>query len=127
MSCKYWVMEHKVSPIYVSDVISAIRRLEKEPIVGFSCHNVATLDYLTVTEIANIVIEVMGLKNRPILMRNVFDIGCDDGYLLRKLSLITNRQDGVDPRLNTSSISHNSEIKKVFSVSSRRLSNARYV
>lgn len=51
------------SYIYVSDVISAMRRLEREPIVGFSCHNVATLDYLTVTEIANIVVEVMGLRN----------------------------------------------------------------
>ena len=56
----------------------------------------------------------VALKNRPILMRNVFDIGCDDGYLLQKLSHITNRQDGVDPRLNTSSVGHNSEIKKSF-------------
>jgi 2-polyprenyl-3-methyl-5-hydroxy-6-metoxy-1,4-benzoquinol methylase len=47
-------------------------------------------------------------------MENVFDIGCDDGYLLRKLSHITKRQDGVDPRLSTSLISHNSEMKKGF-------------
>ena len=45
---------------------------------------------------------------------NVFDIGCDDGYLLRKLSHITNRQDGVDPRLNTGPISRSSELKKGF-------------
>jgi len=51
------------SYIYVSDIISAIKLLEKEPLAGFSYHNAATLDCLTVTEIANIVVEVMGLKN----------------------------------------------------------------
>ena len=47
-------------------------------------------------------------------MENVFDIGCDDGYLLQKLSHITKRQDGVDPRLNADSISPKSEMKKGF-------------
>jgi 2-polyprenyl-3-methyl-5-hydroxy-6-metoxy-1,4-benzoquinol methylase len=56
----------------------------------------------------------VALKNRPKLMENVFDIGCDDGYLLQKLSHITKRQDGVDPRLNANSISPESEIKKGF-------------
>ena len=56
----------------------------------------------------------VALKNRPEIMENVFDIGCDDGYLLKKLSHITKRQDGVDPRLNTNSISPKSEIKKGF-------------
>jgi UDP-glucose 4-epimerase len=51
------------SYIYVSDVISAIRRLEKESMAGFSYHNVATLDYLTVTEIADIAVGILGLKN----------------------------------------------------------------
>ena len=45
-------------------------------------------------------------------MENVFDIGCDDGYLLQKLSRKTKRQDGVDPRLIFNSVSSNSEIKK---------------
>lgn len=45
-------------------------------------------------------------------MENVFDIGCADGYLLQKLCLVTKRQDGVDPRLNTDIISDNSEIRK---------------
>lgn len=56
----------------------------------------------------------VALNNRPILMGNVFDIGCHDGYLLRKLSNITERQDGVDPRLSANSISPTSEIKKGF-------------
>lgn len=56
----------------------------------------------------------VALKNRPEIMENVFDIGCDDGYLLQKLSHITKRQDGVDPRLSTNSISPKSEIKKGF-------------
>jgi 2-polyprenyl-3-methyl-5-hydroxy-6-metoxy-1,4-benzoquinol methylase len=56
----------------------------------------------------------VALKNQPKIMENVFDIGCDDGYLLQKLSHITKRQDGIDPRLNTGAISPNSEIKKGF-------------
>jgi 2-polyprenyl-3-methyl-5-hydroxy-6-metoxy-1,4-benzoquinol methylase len=56
----------------------------------------------------------VALKNRPEIMNNVFDIGCYDGYLLRKLSHITKRQDGIDPRMNTNSISNHSEIKKGF-------------
>lgn len=56
----------------------------------------------------------VALKNRPEIMENVFDIGCDDGYLLHKLSPITKRQDGVDPRLSANSISSKSEIKKGF-------------
>jgi UDP-glucose 4-epimerase len=50
------------SYIYVSDVIGAMRLLEKGPAGSFTCHNVATLDCLTVTEIADIVVEIMGLK-----------------------------------------------------------------
>lgn len=53
----------------------------------------------------------VALKNRPEIMENVFDIGCDDGYLLKKLSPITKRQDGVDPRLIANSICQQSEIK----------------
>lgn len=53
----------------------------------------------------------VALKNRPKVMENVFDIGCDNGYLLQKLSPITKRQDGVDLRLSADLISHKSEIK----------------
>ena len=44
-------------------------------------------------------------------MENIFDIGCDDVYLLKKLRTIIRRQDGVDPNLLTSSTFHQSEIK----------------
>lgn len=51
------------SYIYVSDVISAIRILEKKAADDFSCYNVSTLDFISVTEIADIVVNIMGLKN----------------------------------------------------------------
>lgn len=50
------------SYIYVTDVVAAMRLLEKNTAREFSYYNVATLDYLTVKEIADIIIEVMGLK-----------------------------------------------------------------
>lgn len=50
------------SYIYITDVISAMRLLESSGIEGFSYYNVATLDYLEVKVIADIVVEVMGLK-----------------------------------------------------------------
>jgi len=50
------------SYIGVSDVISALRLLEKKSPDGFSYYNVATLDHITVSEIADIVINVMGLR-----------------------------------------------------------------
>lgn len=51
------------SYIYVTDVINAIRLLEKKIPEVFSFYNVATTDYITVTEIANIAIAIMGLRN----------------------------------------------------------------
>ena len=51
------------SYIYVSDVINAIRLLEKKAQAGFSYYNVATLDCITVTEIADIAVGIMGLKD----------------------------------------------------------------
>lgn len=53
----------------------------------------------------------VALKHRPQIMKNVFDIGCDDGYLLKRLSKITVRQDGIDPRLPAPLITPTSEIK----------------
>jgi len=49
--------------IYVDDVINAMRLIEERYLSGFSCYNVATVDYITVSEIADIVIGVMNLKN----------------------------------------------------------------
>ena len=56
----------------------------------------------------------VALNNCPENLDNVFDIGCDDGYLLKQLRHITKRQDGVDPRLCVDSIGLESEIKKGF-------------
>ena len=51
------------SYMYVIDAINAMRLLEKNLPKGFSYYNVATLDYLTVKEIADTVVEVMGIEN----------------------------------------------------------------
>jgi UDP-glucose 4-epimerase len=51
------------SYIYVSDIINAIRLVEKKCIKGFSYFNVATLDYISVTEIAEIVKEILRIEN----------------------------------------------------------------
>lgn len=56
----------------------------------------------------------MALKNCPEIMGNVFDIGCDDGYLLRKLICITKRQDGIDPHSSITSVGNCFEIKNGF-------------
>lgn len=50
------------SYIYVSDAINAMRLVETSQLSGFSYYNVGTLDYLEVKEIADIVVEAMGLK-----------------------------------------------------------------
>lgn len=51
------------SYIYVDDVIEAIQLSDRLSREKFDFFNVATDDYITVTEIANIVVEEMGLKN----------------------------------------------------------------
>jgi len=51
------------SYIHVSDVVSAMRLLEKKAPWGFSYYNVATEDYITVREIADVVVELMGLED----------------------------------------------------------------
>jgi 2-polyprenyl-3-methyl-5-hydroxy-6-metoxy-1,4-benzoquinol methylase len=56
----------------------------------------------------------VALCNCPKNMKNVFDIGCDDSYLLKKLKSNTSRQDGVDPRLDADVADNSSEIKRGF-------------
>lgn len=51
------------SYIYVYDVLNAIRMVEQKYLKGYSYFNVATNDYITVREIAEVVLEVMMLKN----------------------------------------------------------------
>jgi len=49
--------------IYITDVVNAMTLLEKRGPMGFSYYNVAPLDSITVTEIAEIVVDIMGLNN----------------------------------------------------------------
>ena len=51
------------SYIYVDDVISAMRLIEKKSLRGFDVYNVATMDSITVTEIANVTAGILGLNN----------------------------------------------------------------
>jgi len=50
------------SYIYVSDIVKALRTVENQNLKGFSYFNVATLDYITVKEIADIVTSLLELK-----------------------------------------------------------------
>lgn len=50
------------SYIYVDDVVSAVTMLAREMPPGFDAYNVATLDHLSVDEIAEIVIRAMSLE-----------------------------------------------------------------
>ncbi|MDD5363160.1 MAG: NAD-dependent epimerase/dehydratase family protein [Ignavibacteria bacterium] len=51
------------SYIYVEDVLNAIRHVETKFLSGFSYFNVGTDDYITVKEIAEIVVRLMKLEN----------------------------------------------------------------
>ncbi|GHV84389.1 UDP-glucose 4-epimerase [Spirochaetia bacterium] len=51
------------SYIYVYDVISAMRLIEDKYLNGFDVYNVATLESITVTGIADVVTGIMGLQN----------------------------------------------------------------
>ena len=49
--------------IYIEDVLAAFRLMEKGQTSGYDVFNVGSQDHLTVREIADIVVERMGLKN----------------------------------------------------------------
>ncbi len=51
------------SYIYITDILRAMRLVEKNLDKGFVYFNVATRDYITVTEIADIVIDILGLSD----------------------------------------------------------------
>lgn len=51
------------SYLYVTDALAAMRLIEKKYLSGFSYYNIATLDCLTVKEIADTAVEIMELKN----------------------------------------------------------------
>ena len=50
------------SYIYVDDIVNALRTVEKTALHGYNYYNVATLDHMTVTEIADTVVQIMGLE-----------------------------------------------------------------
>lgn len=49
------------SYIYVDDIVNALRTVEKKALHDYNYYNVATLDHMTVTEIADVVVQTMGL------------------------------------------------------------------
>ena len=51
------------SYIYVDDIVDALRTVEKNNLQGYHYYNVATLDHITVSEIADITVKIMGLEN----------------------------------------------------------------
>lgn len=51
------------SYIYVDDIVDALRTVEKKALTGYNYYNVATLDHITVTEIADVVVNIMGLQD----------------------------------------------------------------
>lgn len=51
------------SYIYVSDIIGALREVEKKYLKGYSYYNVSTEDYISVREIADVTTEILNLKN----------------------------------------------------------------
>lgn len=51
------------SYLYIDDVIDAITGFEKKKVGSFNVFNVATQDYLTVSEIAQMVVKSLGLNN----------------------------------------------------------------
>lgn len=51
------------SYIYITDIISALRTVEKNALQGYGYYNVATQDHITVTEIADITVKILQLEN----------------------------------------------------------------
>lgn len=53
------------SYIHVSDVVAAVLHADRNSAKSFEAFNVATGDYITVTEIAELAIECLGMSTRP--------------------------------------------------------------
>ncbi len=51
------------SYIYIKDILNALRTVEKSALQGYGYYNVATLDHITVTEIADITVKIMKLAD----------------------------------------------------------------
>ena len=57
------------SYIYVEDVVNAVLMMSRTRTADFEVFNVATGDYITVTEIAELVTDVLGLEPGATAMR----------------------------------------------------------
>lgn len=53
------------SYVYVKDIISAVMCASEKESKNFNVYNVATGDYMTVTEIAKLIIDILNLKDNP--------------------------------------------------------------
>lgn len=56
----------------------------------------------------------VALNHAPLNIENIFDIGCDDGYLLKKMIGRAKQFDGCDPLLKIEPIMSNSKLIKGF-------------
>lgn len=56
----------------------------------------------------------VALREAPKNIRTIFDIGCDDGYLLKRFIGTGIRLDGCDPRLTIGSVDIDSHLSKGF-------------
>jgi 2-polyprenyl-3-methyl-5-hydroxy-6-metoxy-1,4-benzoquinol methylase len=56
----------------------------------------------------------VALEAMPAKVSAVFDIGCDDGYLLKRINGLNVRLDGCDPRLVIEAVSSNSRLFRGF-------------
>lgn len=54
----------------------------------------------------------VALNHSPSEMNSVLDIGCDDGFLLKRFKQSVARKDGVDPRLNPNIIVSGAKLRK---------------
>lgn len=63
------------SYIHVHDVVSAVLHANTQASGNFQVFNVATGDYITVNEIAELAVEVVGLKERPVFEHSGGDRG----------------------------------------------------
>jgi len=89
------------SYIHVSDVVSAVLHANERTTAIFQAFNVATGDYVTVTEIADLAVEVVGLKIKPDYLFTGGDRGWKGDVPIVRLNTDRIRALGWSNALNT--------------------------
>ncbi len=89
------------SYVHVSDVVSAVLHANAKSKKAFDVFNVATGDYITVTEIAALAIEVVGLDTPPVLEYTGGDRGWKGDVPIVRLNTERIRNLGWTNRFNT--------------------------